>query len=72
MPAESGQYVSGYVNFETDRIITMIQGFDLVPNGNGGRIAAIAGGIGFRYATVEFNSQANQTIEFNVEFYGRE
>lgn len=67
--AEMGQYVIGNVTIQTDRIITMFQGFDL--DGNGGNLGSVGGGIGGRSVTLIFFSQYNQMIDFNIEVYGR-
>lgn len=69
--AEIGQIVTGSVSFHSESIITMIQGFDLVQNGNGGRIVAVGGGISVQNVTLIFNSQLNQMIDFDIEIYGR-
>lgn len=66
-----GQNVFGNVTIQTDRIITMFQGFDLDSNGNGGNLLRTIGGVGERSLTLMFYSRFNQMINFNIEVYGR-
>ncbi|OXU24854.1 hypothetical protein TSAR_008649 [Trichomalopsis sarcophagae] len=68
-----GMKVTITKTFEGDKYskISQLRALDQHSNGHGATAKIIAGGVGFSYVTIKFESERFRGIDFVVELYGK-